>query len=143
MIRDKRRLEGARNWHRDAYLRRQVPNVGFQRPQILHSLRCQHNFVRHCGSDYSAQRSIAREDGSSGQTHQPPRGVALKSTARAGKGEPKSHQNACAAFGRPQFRLRIGGTRMFYNISSSTAEVLTIVTKLEAEAWLRQFGHPV
>jgi hypothetical protein len=81
--------------------------------------------------------------GRAGQTHQPPCGVALKSTARAGKGEPKSHQNACAAFGRPQFRLRIGGTRMFYNISSSTAEVLTIVTKLEAEAWLRQFGHPV
>jgi mRNA-degrading endonuclease RelE of RelBE toxin-antitoxin system len=41
---------------------------------------------------------------------------------------------------RPQFRLRVGETRVFYDISGSTVEILAIVTKSEAEAWLRQFG---
>jgi mRNA-degrading endonuclease RelE of RelBE toxin-antitoxin system len=41
---------------------------------------------------------------------------------------------------RPQFRLRVGATRVFYDISGTTVEILAIVTKSEAEAWLRQFG---
>jgi mRNA interferase RelE/StbE len=44
---------------------------------------------------------------------------------------------------RPQYRLRIGEVRVFYDISASTVEILAIVTKSEAEAWLRQFGDPV
>lgn len=44
---------------------------------------------------------------------------------------------------RPQFRLRVGEARVFYDISGSTVEILAIVTKSEAEAWLRQFGDPV
>ena len=44
---------------------------------------------------------------------------------------------------RPQYRLRVGGDRVFYDISGSTVEFLAIVTKLAAEAWLRQFGDPV
>ena len=44
---------------------------------------------------------------------------------------------------RPQYRLRVGETRVFYDISGSTVEILAIVTKSEAEAWLRQFGDPV
>jgi mRNA interferase RelE/StbE len=32
---------------------------------------------------------------------------------------------------------------VFYDISCSTVEILAIVTKSEAEAWLRQFGDPV
>jgi mRNA-degrading endonuclease RelE of RelBE toxin-antitoxin system len=43
---------------------------------------------------------------------------------------------------RPQYRLRVGETRVFYDISGSTVEILAIVTKSEAEAWLRQFGDP-
>jgi mRNA-degrading endonuclease RelE of RelBE toxin-antitoxin system len=43
---------------------------------------------------------------------------------------------------RPQFRLRVGETRVFYDISGSTVEILAIVTKSEAEAWLQQFGDP-
>jgi mRNA interferase RelE/StbE len=43
---------------------------------------------------------------------------------------------------RPQYRLRVGEARVFYDISGSTAEILAIVTKSEAEAWLRQFGDP-
>jgi mRNA interferase RelE/StbE len=44
---------------------------------------------------------------------------------------------------RPQYRLRVGEARVFYDISCSTVEILAIVTKSEAEAWLRQFGDPV
>ena len=44
---------------------------------------------------------------------------------------------------RPQYRLRVGEARVFYDISGSTVEILAIVTKSEAEAWLRQFGDPV
>jgi mRNA interferase RelE/StbE len=43
---------------------------------------------------------------------------------------------------RPQYRLRVGETRVFYDISGSTVEILAIVTKSEAEAWLKQFGDP-
>jgi len=44
---------------------------------------------------------------------------------------------------RPQYRLRVGEARVFYDISGSTVEILAIVTKSEAEAWLGQFGDPV
>jgi mRNA interferase RelE/StbE len=44
---------------------------------------------------------------------------------------------------RPQYRLRVGEARVFYDISGATVEILAIVTKSEAETWLRQFGDPV
>ena len=37
---------------------------------------------------------------------------------------------------RPQYRLRVGEVRVFYDVSDSTVEVLAIVTKSEAESWL-------
>ena len=43
---------------------------------------------------------------------------------------------------RPQYRLRVGEVRVFYDISGSTVEVLAIVSKPEAESWLAQFGNP-
>ena len=43
---------------------------------------------------------------------------------------------------RPQYRLRIGEVRVFYDISGSTVQVLTIVAKPEAESWLAQFAKP-
>jgi mRNA interferase RelE/StbE len=43
---------------------------------------------------------------------------------------------------RPQYRLRVGDIRVFYDISGSTVEVLAIVAKPEAESWLTQFGSP-
>jgi mRNA-degrading endonuclease RelE of RelBE toxin-antitoxin system len=41
---------------------------------------------------------------------------------------------------RPQYRLRVGEIRIFYDISSGTVEVLAIVQKSEATKWLEQFG---
>ena len=44
---------------------------------------------------------------------------------------------------RPQYRLRVGETRVFYDITRSTVEIVAIVTESQAERWLRQFGDPV
>jgi mRNA-degrading endonuclease RelE of RelBE toxin-antitoxin system len=43
---------------------------------------------------------------------------------------------------RPQYRLRVGDIRVFYDVSGGTVEVLAIVAKSEAESWLAQFGDP-
>jgi len=43
---------------------------------------------------------------------------------------------------RPQYRLRIGEVRVFYDVAGDTVEVLAIVAKSEAESWLAQFGSP-
>ncbi|MCP9453485.1 MAG: type II toxin-antitoxin system RelE/ParE family toxin [Nitrospira sp.] len=43
---------------------------------------------------------------------------------------------------RPQYRLRIGEIRIFYDVSAESVEVLAIVPKSEAAIWLEQFGSP-
>jgi mRNA-degrading endonuclease RelE of RelBE toxin-antitoxin system len=43
---------------------------------------------------------------------------------------------------RPQYRLRVDEFRIFYDVAERTVEVLAIVAKSEAEAWLAQFGSP-
>src|SRR5438132_5357019 len=43
---------------------------------------------------------------------------------------------------RPQYRLRVGEVRVFYDVSGTTVEVLAIVAKSEADSWLAQFGSP-
>lgn len=43
---------------------------------------------------------------------------------------------------RPQCRLRVDEVRVFYDVTGSTVEVLAIVARSEAEAWLAQFGSP-
>ena len=41
---------------------------------------------------------------------------------------------------RPQYRLRIGEVRVFYDVSARRVEVLAVVPKSGAENWLAQFG---
>jgi mRNA-degrading endonuclease RelE of RelBE toxin-antitoxin system len=41
---------------------------------------------------------------------------------------------------RPQYRLRVGEVRVFYDVSGGTVEVLAIISKSETESWLAQFG---
>src|ERR1700680_827962 len=43
---------------------------------------------------------------------------------------------------RPQYRLRVGEVRVFYDVSGATVEILAIVAKPEAKSWLAQFGSP-
>jgi mRNA-degrading endonuclease RelE of RelBE toxin-antitoxin system len=42
----------------------------------------------------------------------------------------------------PQFRLRVGDVRVFYDIRDTTVEILAIVSKQESETWLTQYGSP-
>jgi len=41
---------------------------------------------------------------------------------------------------RPQYRLRVGEIRVFYDVTATEVQVLAIVTKAEARAWLEQKG---
>ena len=41
---------------------------------------------------------------------------------------------------RPNYRLCVDDTRVFYDLTETTVEVLAIVPKAEADSWLRQFG---
>jgi mRNA-degrading endonuclease RelE of RelBE toxin-antitoxin system len=43
---------------------------------------------------------------------------------------------------RPQYRLRVGDIRVFYDVTGTNVEVLAIVVKSEAQSWLAQFGDP-
>jgi mRNA-degrading endonuclease RelE of RelBE toxin-antitoxin system len=43
---------------------------------------------------------------------------------------------------RPQYRLRVGEVRVFYDVSGSTVEILAIVAKSEAQSWLARFADP-
>jgi len=41
---------------------------------------------------------------------------------------------------RPQFRLRVRDVRVFYDVVDSEVHVLAIVSKEQAEEWLREVG---
>ena len=41
---------------------------------------------------------------------------------------------------RPQYRLRVGEVRVFYDVSGSTVEILAIVLKSEVDLWLARYA---
>jgi mRNA-degrading endonuclease RelE of RelBE toxin-antitoxin system len=43
---------------------------------------------------------------------------------------------------KPQFRLRVGDNRVFYDVTDETVEVLAIVAKRQAQEWLEEEGTP-
>jgi mRNA-degrading endonuclease RelE of RelBE toxin-antitoxin system len=43
---------------------------------------------------------------------------------------------------RPQYRLRVEDIRVFYDVTEHAVEVLAIVPKAEAAAWLERHGEP-
>jgi mRNA-degrading endonuclease RelE of RelBE toxin-antitoxin system len=43
---------------------------------------------------------------------------------------------------RPQYRLRVDDTRVFYDVKEAAVEVLVIVSKVNAQAWLDDEGTP-
>lgn len=53
----------------------------------------------------------------------------------------KSSIKRLRGLSRPQYRLRAGEVRVFYDVTEDTVEVLAIVAKSEADAWLAQFGN--
>jgi mRNA-degrading endonuclease RelE of RelBE toxin-antitoxin system len=54
----------------------------------------------------------------------------------------KSRIKRLRGMSRPQYRLRIGEVRVFYDVNGDTVEVLAIVNKKEANEWLARFGKP-
>ena len=43
---------------------------------------------------------------------------------------------------RPQYRLRVEDIRVFYDVTDEAVEVLAMVPKSEATAWLDRHGEP-
>jgi mRNA interferase RelE/StbE len=52
----------------------------------------------------------------------------------------KSRIKRLRGLSKPQYRLRVGEIRVYYDVIGDTVEVLAIVAKSEAESWLAQFG---
>lgn len=54
----------------------------------------------------------------------------------------KSRIKRLRGLDRPQFRLRVDEVRVFYDVQESTVQVLAIVPKARADAWLKAEGTP-
>jgi mRNA-degrading endonuclease RelE of RelBE toxin-antitoxin system len=54
--------------------------------------------------------------------------------------ESKSRIKRLRKFLQPQYRLRVNDHRVFYDILEFSVEILGIVFKPDADAWLAQFG---
>ncbi|MFQ5650157.1 MAG: type II toxin-antitoxin system RelE/ParE family toxin [bacterium] len=53
----------------------------------------------------------------------------------------KSRIKRLRAVNHPQYRLRIGEFRIFYDVTEFAVEVLAIVPKSQAPLWLEKFGE--
>ena len=54
----------------------------------------------------------------------------------------KSRIKRLRSIRRPQYRLRVEDIRVFYDVTDEVVEVLAIVAKSEAAAWLKRHGGP-
>ena len=54
----------------------------------------------------------------------------------------KSRIKRLRGLSRPQYRLRVGEVRVFYDVTDEAVEILAIVTKAEAARWLEEHGTP-
>jgi mRNA-degrading endonuclease RelE of RelBE toxin-antitoxin system len=53
----------------------------------------------------------------------------------------KSRIKRLRGLSRPQYRLRIDDTRVFYDVTDTAVEILAIVSKAQARAWLEEHGE--
>jgi mRNA-degrading endonuclease RelE of RelBE toxin-antitoxin system len=53
----------------------------------------------------------------------------------------KSRIKRLRGVSRPEYRLRVGEIRVFYDIIRQEVEVLAIVAKSQASAWLEEMGE--
>jgi mRNA interferase RelE/StbE len=53
----------------------------------------------------------------------------------------KSRIKRLRGVNRPQYRLRIGEIRVFYDVAEETVEVLAIIPKSKAGEWLEKMGE--
>jgi mRNA-degrading endonuclease RelE of RelBE toxin-antitoxin system len=54
----------------------------------------------------------------------------------------KSRIKRLRGLDRPQYRLRVDEVRVFYDVEEDAVQVLAIVPKAQAEAWLKAQGTP-
>src|SRR5438309_11101419 len=54
----------------------------------------------------------------------------------------KSRIKRLRGLSQPQYRLRVGEARVFYDVTPEIVEVVAIVTKAEAARWLAAHGTP-
>jgi mRNA-degrading endonuclease RelE of RelBE toxin-antitoxin system len=54
----------------------------------------------------------------------------------------KSRIKRLRGLSQPQYRLRVGDIRVFYDVTETQVQVLAIVTKAEAQSWLGEQGTP-
>jgi mRNA-degrading endonuclease RelE of RelBE toxin-antitoxin system len=54
----------------------------------------------------------------------------------------KSRIKRLQGLSQPQYRLRVGDIRVFYDVTETQVQVLAIVTKAEAQSWLDEEGTP-
>jgi mRNA interferase RelE/StbE len=52
----------------------------------------------------------------------------------------KSRIKRLRGLSHPQYRLRVGEIRVFYDVTGNRVEVLAIVPKSEAASWLEEMG---
>ncbi len=53
----------------------------------------------------------------------------------------KSRIKRLRGVSRPQYRLRVGDLRVFYDVTESTMQILAIVPKSLADEWLERCGE--
>jgi mRNA interferase RelE/StbE len=76
----------------------------------------------------SRERSIIKEAIETHLRHEPQR-------------TSKSRIKKLRGISRPQYRLRIGEFRVFYDVRENNVEVLAIIPKSKAAEWLEQAGE--
>ena len=54
----------------------------------------------------------------------------------------KSRIKRLKGISRPQYRLRVGEIRIYYDVSEATVEILGIVQKSKSGQWLKKAGGP-
>jgi mRNA interferase RelE/StbE len=52
----------------------------------------------------------------------------------------KSRIKRLRGLSQPQYRLRVDDIKVFYDVTETRVEILAIVTKAEAQAWLDEQG---
>ncbi len=53
----------------------------------------------------------------------------------------KSRIKRLRGLARPQYRLRVGDVRVFYDVQATTVQILAILGKPEVDAWLEEHGR--
>src|SRR6202163_4397942 len=54
----------------------------------------------------------------------------------------KSRIKRLRGLSQPQYRLRVDDIRVFYDVTETTVQVLAIIPKAQAQAWLEEEGIP-